>query len=212
MQRRWVTRTGVIGCATIASACAAIAGIEEPKERPETDAGATDGGPPIDGGEDSDDVAADAYAEVDGGCSQAAAALGLGGIGVPAGTVPSVSSTYGTVNTPDKAFDGNLSTNWESDGYQSWIRLSFPSPVRLDGVRIAAFASPTTTESYQITGYQGATSIVIGSATTSVPASPTVLAPIAVTAGAYDAIRVDVGGGASWVSISEISILTAACR
>jgi len=44
-----------------------------------------------------------------------------------------------------------------------------------------------------------------------VPQGVSVLAPINVTPGAYDAIRIDTSSQQSWIAIVEVSILTPEC-
>jgi hypothetical protein len=144
----------------------------------------------------------------DGGCSTWDA--GLGGIGIPSGTTATASGSYSS-NTPDKAIDMDLSTYWNSGGYSGWIQLTFPSPQTIDGVRIAAVASPPTNETYQVYGITNNNPTLIGSATLSVPGSISVLPPISLTQGAYDGIKLVVGGNASWVAVAEVSLLTTGC-
>jgi len=106
----------------------------------------------------------------------------LGGIGVPAGTTASASASYST-NTPDKAIDGILGRGWNSGSGSGWLRLDFPAPTALTGIRIAALASPTTDEKFVITDSVQGTKL--GEATLRVAAgsTPAQLAPIPVTPG-----------------------------
>ena len=132
----------------------------------------------------------------------------LGGIGIPVGTVPSANASYGST-LPIYAIDGDLSTGWNSGSYSGWLRLEFPSPTYLTGVRILAGASPSTSETYTISADLLASPI--GSATRTVYAGNTILDPIAVTPGTYTSLTLTISGGSSWVAINELSILTPTC-
>jgi hypothetical protein len=136
----------------------------------------------------------------------------LGGIGVPAGTVPSANASYGST-LPIHAIDGDLSTGWNSGSYSGWLRLEFPSPTYLTGVRILAGASPSSSETYTISAdlltspIGGATRTVYADAGT----TGTILDPIAVTPGTYTSLTLTISGGLSWVAVNELSILTPTC-
>jgi hypothetical protein len=134
----------------------------------------------------------------------------LGGIGIPAGTVPSVSATY-TTTLPIQAIDGDLTTGWNSGSNSGWLRLEFPSPVYFTGVRIAAFASPTTSETYTLNADLVTTPI--GSATRQVfsGTAGSIVDPIAVTPGTYSSLTLTISGGSSWVMVGEVSLLTPTC-
>jgi hypothetical protein len=150
--------------------------------------------------ESSDDAGSDA------GCRN----WELGGVGVPPGTTVAASVEQ---LPAAMAIDGDLKTHWLGD-YSAWLELRFPMPVFLNGLRLAAYASPAASESYTITSV--ASGATIGSATLAVPATadvtkPTVLPAIPVTPGSYAGIRISVNGGASWVNLHEVSLLTERC-
>ena len=134
----------------------------------------------------------------------------LGGIGIPAGTVPSASTSYGTT-LPIHAIDGDVTTGWNATTYTGWLRLEFPAPTYLSGVRLLAFASPSTSETYTINA--DLLTSPIGSATRTVYSGTTgtILDPIAVTPGTYSSITITINGGSSWVDIGEVSLLTPTC-
>ena len=134
----------------------------------------------------------------------------LGGIGVPDGTVTSASGSY-PPGTPDAAVDGDLTNAWNSGQYWGWLRLDFPAPTTITGVHIAAFATPTTDETYTIAA--DSLSTPIGTATRRVPAGvvPSLLAPIPVTPGTYSSITITINGELSWVAIADLSLLTQGC-
>lgn len=182
-----------------------------------------DGGPPSPADAGGDRVTLDAPASseagsdalddggvdaMDAGCSQSDA--GLGGIGVPAGTTASASSSWQT-STADKAIDGDLGTGWNAGGTSGSLTLTFAAAQPLNGVRLATAALPQSSETYTVYGYSGMTPTMIGQATLTVPQGVAVLSPINVTPGGYDAIRIDVASSQSWASIVEVSILTPNC-
>ena len=135
---------------------------------------------------------------------------GLSGAAVPLGTTATASGSYST-NTPAGVIDG---TGWNAGAYTGWIDLTFPAPLALSGIGLLASAAPTATETYTITGFHGGTGVPLGSWTNTVEGScncTVVLPPMLVPEGEYDAIRIDVQGGDSWVSINEISLFTSSC-
>jgi len=154
---------------------------------------------PVDSGAD-----ADAYV-FDAGCTPDAA---LGGIGVPAGSNATASGSYNS--TPTDAVDGTLGTVWNAGGFTGTITIMFASPVTLDGVKIYANALPTTTETYTIFGIQDQQTTQLAQSTQNVDQGSQ-LATIAVPSAAYDGIRLDVQGNASWVAINEIGFATTYC-
>jgi hypothetical protein len=134
----------------------------------------------------------------------------LGGIGVPAGTVVTASGSYST-QTPEGVITG---TGWNAGAFSGWIELTFAAPVTLNGIQLVAGASPTATETYTLTGFQGGTPVSLGSWTDTVEGNcqcSVLLPPMLFAAGSYDAIQVNVNGGASWVAINQISLLTSVC-
>jgi len=134
----------------------------------------------------------------------------LGGLGIPSGTVASASGNSAQ-SLASNAIDGVLTTPWNSGTYSGWLRLDFPAPVAMTGIRIAAAATPTASETYTITA--DGSSTPIGSATRQVTSGVLVvkLDAIPVTPGTYSSITVTVKGGLSWVQIQEISLVTSDC-
>lgn len=155
-------------------------------------------------GGDAKDASIDVF---DAGCTPDAA---LGGIGLPAGTTATATTSY-DVNTPDLAVDGNLGTYWNAGDLTGSLTITFSSAQTFDAVRIRATALPTSDETYTLTGYQDAVQVQIGQSTQSVAQGSSVLAPIAVTAATYDAIRIDVTSTQSWVAITEVGLVTPSC-
>jgi hypothetical protein len=157
------------------------------------------------GNADAEDAPIDVF---DAGCAPADA--GLGGIGIPSGSSSSATTTYST-NTADLAIDGNLGSYWNAGDVTGSLTLTLPSAQSITGVRIEAVASPASSETYTITGYQGGTPFVIATSNQSVPQGATALPTIPVTPGAYESIRIDVTSSPSWVAIAEVSLVTAYC-
>jgi hypothetical protein len=162
----------------------------------------------------TDDVAVrfdDAAVRVDASVDQVACRnWTLGGTGIPAGTVPSASASYAP-SLPIHAIDGDLSTGWNSGSSSGWLRLEFPAPTYLTGVRILAMATPSTNETYTINA--DLLTSPIGSATRLVYSGTagTILDPIVVTPGTYSSLTITINGGSSWVEIGEISLITPTC-
>ncbi len=200
---RWLA-LGLVALVAIVGACANSAS-------PSSDSGA----PPSDAHVNVDVLtipidtgASDASLDVfDAGCDPDCA---LGGIGLPAGTTATATTSYQT-STPDLAVDGDPSTYWNAGDVTGSLTITFPSPQTFDAIRIEAIALPISNETYAITGFQDAVPIAIGQSTQSVPQGSTVLAPIGVTIGTYDAIEIDVTSDASWVAIGEVALVTQAC-
>ncbi len=155
-------------------------------------------------GGDAQDASVDVF---DAGCEPDAA---LGGIGLPAGTTATATTSY-DVNTPDQAVDGNLSTYWNAGATTGSITITFPSGQTFDAVRIGATALPTSDETYTITGYQDQVQVQIGQSTETAQQGSSILAPIAVTPATYDAIRIDITSTQSWVAITDVALVTQLC-
>jgi len=112
------------------------------------------------------------------------------------------------------AIDGNLNTYWNSGSTTGSIDITFPSPLSISGVQIAANASPATNEDYIIYGlFNGKWNQISSPSTQYVNwnqnLKPTILEPIPVTPALYDGIRIQVNAGSSWVAISEVTLLPA---
>ena len=153
---------------------------------------------------DVKDVAIDTF---DAGCTDA----GLGGIGMPAGSTATATTSYGA-NTPDLAIDGDFNTYWNAGDFNGSLTITFPSSQTFDAILLRVNALPTTDETYTIWGQQDQNPFVqIGQSTESAQQGGGNLTPISVTPGAYDAIRIDVAGGSSWVAIMEVALATAYC-
>lgn len=66
------------------------------------------------------------------------------GIGVPVGTVVTVSAADDT-DAATNAIDGDLVDEWSPGAVAGWITLTFPAPTMIGAVRIHADACPPTT-------------------------------------------------------------------
>jgi hypothetical protein len=151
----------------------------------------------------SADVAIDVF---DAGCAQDAA---LGGIGMPAGSTASAPGSYNS--TPAMVIDGDLGTVWNSGGFTGSITITFASPVTFDGVTLYVNALPTTSETYTVFGIQDVQTTQLAQSTQTAPQGGAALQTIAVANAAYDGLRIDVQGNASWVAINEIALATTYC-
>ena len=154
---------------------------------------------------DSSADVADTYV-FDAGCAPDAA---LAGIGMPAGSNASASGSYNS--TPTDAIDGNLGTVWNSGGFTGSITIMFASPQTFDGVKLYVNALPTTSETYTVFGIQDQQTTELAQSTQTATQAGNLLTTIAVPNAAYDGIRVDVQGNASWVAVNEIGLSTTYC-
>jgi hypothetical protein len=135
---------------------------------------------------------------------------GLGGIGIPSGTVATASGTY-MGQTPSLTIDENLQTYWNGGGDLESLTLTFPTAQTISGVAIAAFGSPASSETYTVTGHSGGVLMTLGMATLSVPTTTTILPAIGVTPGTYTDLTLHVTSTSSWVAISEVTLVTPHC-
>jgi hypothetical protein len=173
------------------------------------DAGGHDGAPESPSDASSSDASeSDSVSSGSGGCLSWA----LGGIGVPAGTVATASASYGN-QLPAQAIDGALTTDWNSGANSGALTLTFPGPQEMTGIRIAAAASPSTSEVYTVTS----SGVSLASATESVTsggpptAPPTIEPSITFGPGSYSSLTITIDGESSWVEVAEVSILTSQC-
>jgi hypothetical protein len=182
------------------------------------------GGPQVDGGPDSGrDATGDANGALPDAPSDTSDATpdssslecptwALGGIGVPPGTVATASATYMT-SVPADAIAGSLSlsTNWCPGSNAGWLNLKFPAPLSITGIRLAANSDPPTSETYSFA--EGSSMTPIGTATEMVNGNTalTIEPAIPLKPGSYSSITITVNGGASWVGINGVSLLTSAC-
>ncbi len=122
---------------------------------------------------------------------------------VPKGSTVTASGSYSS--TPDLVIDGKTETYWNSGGYSGWIKITFPSPTRLDRIRIAGLATPPCSETYTLTGHRGGTDVALGAVTRSVGGGGWLDPPVEVARDEYDALTVSVGTAASWIAVGEIA-------
>ncbi len=145
----------------------------------------------------------------------------LGGIGVPAGTVVTASSTYGSA-VASNAIDGVLATEWWASTWTGWLALQFPSPQAITGIRMAALAgpsmgSPTASETYTVTPAGSSTTIGSAAETVNGTGPYTIEPAIPVTPDTYAGITISVNAGdpnlgvSTSVGINEVSLLTTGC-
>jgi hypothetical protein len=156
---------------------------------------------PSDGGTD---VVIDVF---DAGCAQDAA---LGGIGIPAGSTASSTTSY-SGNTADMAIDGNTGTYWNAGGFTGSITVMFASPQTIDGIQLWVSALPASSETYTVFGIKDVVAAQVAQSTQTAPQGGAALQTIAIPNAAYDGFRIDVDGGQSWVAINEIAVTTTYC-
>lgn len=158
---------------------------------------------------DGDTKSADGSAEADAIFPVDDGAVGL--CATPAGTTVTASGSW--MSTPDSVVDGSTSTGWNSGGYDGWLDLKLPKAVHFDRIHIAAGGLPACTEPYTFKASLGGVEKMNEAHALDVPEGTAWLPPIAVAAGDYDELRIEVGTSASWISIAEIVVYdsTAKC-
>jgi hypothetical protein len=140
----------------------------------------------------------------DAGCQS----VDLPEIGVPTGTVATASTFLDSTNVPGGAIDGNLNLQWGAGTNTGWLTLTFPTPIMVSAIRIHANALPVTSEIYSIS--TSTSTVPLGGGTFVIPEWPgRVLPDIQVTPGLYSNLTITVNGGASWVGINELWVLSA---
>ncbi|WP_042162502.1 discoidin domain-containing protein [Paenibacillus gorillae] len=133
------------------------------------------------------------------------------GASPPEGTIISGVSFPGT--PAENAIDGNLLSYWSSGSSLGTLELLFPEPTKISGVQLAAYASPTSTEEFEIYGLNQGNWIEVSDTTTHDVSgdssfTPTILNTITILPGNYDGIRIEVNtNSSSWVAISEIRFI-----
>jgi hypothetical protein len=162
-----------------------------------------DSGPPLGA---IPDAAPDAVAVVDAGPIPDAACLTDGGM--PLGTIALASGgTASNMSEPARAIDGVVATSWNANDYNGWIELYFPAPTMAGSIQLIANGSGST-EIYTLSGVSGGTTTPLGSWTFPVAGwgTPDTLPTMRFPQNTFDAIRIDVQGGSSWVAINEIAV------
>lgn len=120
-------------------------------------------------------------------------------------------SSYCPGDTPDKAFDGNLSTHWHAPYNSGWVQYSFSRPVTFSLAKIVTSVSPETaginqgTESVTLkASADGVNWTVLGNQ--SQPYSKYVLYrefTFAFSQATAQYIRIEIARSADWVTIVE---------
>lgn len=175
-----------------------------------TDTMQDSGGPVL--GEDADSGVPTQDAAPDTAAPAVCSTTVLGGIGIPMGSVATADRSYGA-QTPDLAIDGRGDTLWNSGKSSGSLRITFPVPQTITGIRLGATASPASSETYAVYGYSSTlpvTGALIGTLTANVNGD-TLVPPISVTPGTYSAILITVDTSSSWVAVLDVSLLTTAC-
>lgn len=129
---------------------------------------------------------------------------------MPLGTVATANKSY-LNETPDKAIDANIETDWSASDYKGQLNLKFKKFTNINKVHLKVGVSPTAKNTYIIK----ANGMVIGQKTLIVEQHPTNLTTvdIDVISGDYNEIEIEcksegVEGSyspnGSWISINEI--------
>jgi hypothetical protein len=129
------------------------------------------------------------------------------GIGVPAGTVVTVSTADDT-DPATNAIDGDIVDEWSTGTVTGWITLTFPAPVMIGAVLMHADAKPANNEMFTLS--TSTSTIPLASFSAQVLMAPGTLLPeIRIPPALYSDITITVNAGASWVGINEIWLLPA---
>lgn len=125
----------------------------------------------------------------------------------PIGTIATANATYEGYSSSN-VIDKDLKTSWNSSGYIGTLQLSFPAELSISALQISAQARPTTDEDYTVYGLRDGVWMQISEQIKRrVTLEPLVLEPFAIVPGSYDAIKIDIIGGGSWVDIREITYI-----
>jgi len=129
------------------------------------------------------------------------------GVGVPAGTVTTASSSDDT-DPAVNAIDGDIVDEWSSGTTTAWITLTFPSPTMIGAIRLHADAKPANNEIFTIS--TSTSTVPLASFTALIPSAPGVLLPeIKLPSGVYGDLTISVNAGSSWAGVNEIWVLPA---
>ena len=129
------------------------------------------------------------------------------GIGVPAGTVVTVSNADDT-DPAANAIDGDIVNEWSPGAVAGWITLTFPTPVMIGAVRLHADALPVSNEIFTLS--TSTSTVPLASLTAQVVLAPGNFLPeIRIPPGLYSDLTITVNAGSSWVGINEIWVFPA---
>lgn len=130
------------------------------------------------------------------------------GIGVPAGTVVTV-STSDEGDPATNAIDGDVLDEWSGPESTGWITLTFPAPTMIGAVLIHADAKPVTDELFTVS--TSTSPVPLGSVSSSIMEMPvgTLLPELPIPPGVYQDLTISVTAGPSWVGVNEIWLLPA---
>jgi hypothetical protein len=120
------------------------------------------------------------------------------------------SASFSSDHGPDKAIDGDVTTQWNSGDSTGSITLTFPAPLMVSSIRIHSDALPAGDQTFTVTA--DGNCAPIGSATLTVPLAPGAALPdIQVTPGMYSSLTISVDAGSSWVGIDELWLIASGC-
>ncbi|MFC7557781.1 fibronectin type III domain-containing protein [Paenibacillus farraposensis] len=135
---------------------------------------------------------------------------GMLGVRPPEGTTVQVSS-ISNARSGEYAFDNNLKTYWNSNGYLEYLQLIFPAPVTLKNVQLAVVVTPNPSNvNYTIYGQVNGTWVPISSAkkvkVEQKLNQACILPSFDVTPGKYSGIKIVAQSSDTWIAINEITL------
>src|SRR3569832_729120 len=136
-------------------------------------------------------------------------AVAPSGIGVPPGTVVTVSGADDT-DPAGNAIDGDITNEWSLASSTGWITLTFPTPVMIGAVVIHADAKPVSNELFTLTTSTSAVPLASARAGIGLMADGGTLLPeFSIPPGLYQDLTLTVDAGESWVGVNEIWLFPA---
>ncbi|MCC0781721.1 hypothetical protein IR152_00950 [Clostridioides sp. ES-S-0108-01] len=117
---------------------------------------------------------------------------------MPSGVVATASSVYRD-NTPDKAIDGNINTEWMSSNYGAILGLEFKEATNINKIQMKVGASPVSQNNYVIK----CGTKIIGQKTSVVQINLTTV-DIDVTTANYNNISIECSSTGSWINVFEV--------
>jgi hypothetical protein len=132
----------------------------------------------------------------------------IDGTSFPSNTVTSGPSH--PLNPSSYALDCDMLTDWNSGSYSGTLQLDFPEKINISALHLIVNVTPTSYVEYKIFGLNNGVwqqvADTFGLVLNAKPNKyPTILDPINITPGSYDAIKIEAAAGTSWVAITEVS-------
>ncbi|WP_046228270.1 fibronectin type III domain-containing protein [Paenibacillus dauci] len=128
---------------------------------------------------------------------------------LPAGTTYTASEPSRWGYDPYKVADDDRRTFWGLFGTFGYLQLNFPNKVHMNAIQLATNSFTHGYHTYKIEGLQNGQWSEIGRKTQKVKEEEyVVLAPIPVTEGWYDSIRITIQSTSYWMRINEIHYIS----